>query len=63
MNKLVDLHRLIVINKALDINVTVYSNLDVAEQVCIKFSLKANAKKQFYLKNCLGNGRKHFSAK
>ena len=59
----VDLHRPVCINKALDINVTVYSNLDVAVRVCITFSLKANAKKRIYLKNCLRKGWVKCSAK
>ena len=44
VSSFVDFHRLIVINKALVIDVTVYSNLDVAVRVYTKFSLKANTK-------------------
>ena len=51
------------INKVFDIDVTVYSNLDVVVRLCIKFSLIANAKKRIYLKNRLRNGSVKFSAK
>ena len=56
LNSVYKLFIVTVVNKTLDINVTVYSNLDVAARVGITFSLKAIAKKRIYLKNRLRNG-------